>query len=65
MNSIDTYKKPINIYKPARAIIAPEIILIQSEYLIMALKSIFDIKNAIISMVNENPPAKMAMFIIL
>jgi len=59
------YKKPINIYKPAIAIIAPEIILIQSEYFIIALKSIFDIKNAIISMVNENPPAKMAMFIIL
>lgn len=59
------YKKPINIYKPAKAIITPEITLIQSEYFNIALKSIFDIKKAINSMVNENPPAKMAMLIIL
>lgn len=49
------------MYKPAREIIAPEIILIQSEYLIMALKSIRDNKKTIMSMVNENPPAKRAM----
>jgi hypothetical protein len=41
------------MYKPARVIITPEIILIQSEYFIMALKSIFDIKKAMMSMVNE------------
>jgi len=53
------------MYKPARVIITPEIILIQSEYFIMALKSIFDIKKAMMSMVNEKPPAKRAMLIIL
>ncbi len=53
------------MYKPARAIITPEIIRIQSEYFIIALKSIFDIKNARMSMVNENPPANRVMLMML
>lgn len=53
------------MYKPAITIIAPEMILIQSEYLIIFLKSIRDIKKAIMSMVNENPTANRAMLTIL
>lgn len=53
------------MYKPAIAIIAPDVILIQSEYFIRGLKSIFDVKKAIMRMVNENPPAKIAMLMIL
>ena len=53
------------MYKPAKAIITPEIILIQSEYFIMALKSTFDIKKARMSMVNEKPPANRAMLMML
>ncbi len=55
------YKRPINIYKPAKAIITPDTILIQSEYSIIKSKRIFDIKKAIINIVKENPPAKMIM----
>ena len=43
------YKKPISIYKPAEAIITPDIILIQSECFIIKSKRIFDIKIAIMN----------------
>ncbi len=53
------------MYKPAIAIIAPDVILIQSEYFIRGLRSIFEVKKAIMRMVNENPPAKIAMLMML
>lgn len=59
------YKKPISIYKPAEAIITPDIILIQSECFIIKSKRIFDIKIAIMNIVKENPPAKRVMLITL
>lgn len=53
------------MYKPAPAIINPNIIPIALEYRVILWRSILDTKKATKSMASENPAAKRAMFIIL